>query len=306
MLLMIVRHRPGPLALMFIVRGTILTAVYPQLIILLLFSLLIQLAYVQNWLALPTLSSSPFALLGVAMSIFLSFRNSAAYGRWWEGRMQWGHMVDEVRSLARSSESLLHDDKASRRALLMLIAGYFHGLRGQLRRTDVSSELNHWLGSARAAQALKHGNVPDYCLREAGRLLGRLYREEKLDSIGLQMLDKHLSILAGIQAACERLSNTPLPFPYIVLTHRVAYIYCYILPFGLVSSMGWLTPVITILLGYTFFGLDALSEQLEEPFGNDANDLALDALCRTNEISICESLGDEPPAPVQPVKYTLY
>lgn len=296
---MIVRPRPGPLALMFIVRGTILTSIYPQMLSLLLFSLLVQITYFQEWLALPPLSSAPFALLGVAMSVFLGFRNNAAYSRWWEGRMQWGQMVHEVRSLARTSECLLYEETEGRREMLNWVAAYFHSLRGQLRDPDSSYDLSTWLSADNAGKAKKHSNVPDYCLREAGRVLGRLYRAQKLDSIGMQMLNNHLSSLAGIQASCERLSNTPLPFPYIVLTHRIAYVYCYILPFGLVGSMGWLTAVITLLLGYTFFGLDALSAQLEEPFGTDANALALDALCRTNEISICESLGDTPPAPLK-------
>ena len=104
---MIVRDRPGALTLMFVVRGTILTAVYPQLLILLLFALLIQAVHEWQWLVIPEFSSSPFALLGVAMSIFLGFRNNAAYERWWEGRMQWGRIIDQVRSIARSSETLL-------------------------------------------------------------------------------------------------------------------------------------------------------------------------------------------------------
>jgi putative membrane protein len=42
--------------------------------------------------------------------------------------------------------------------------------------------------------------------------------------------------------------------------------------------------------------LHALSEELEDPFGTGINDLALDALCRTNEVSVFEALGELPPA----------
>lgn len=302
---MIVRQRPGALALMYVVRGTILPVVLPHLAVLLLFALLVQLFHDMAWLQVPEFSPAPFTLLGVALSIFLGFRNNAAYERWWEGRKQWGHMVDEIRSLARTSESLLAGHADQRRWLLALCAGYFHALRGRLRNEDVREDLARWLGDDVAAAALSHGNVSDYCLREAGRHIGELYRQGALDTIGLQMLDRHLTALAAIQAASERLATTPLPFAYTVLTHRTAYLYCYLLPFGLVSGLGWLAPLFTVLLGYTFFGLDALSEQLEEPFGREANDLPLDALCRVNEISIAESLGDEPPPPLEASKFIL-
>ncbi|MCT7655005.1 hypothetical protein MBH78_10445 [Oceanimonas sp. NS1] len=46
------------------------------------------------------------------------------------------------------------------------------------------------------------------------------------------------------------------------------------------------------------FGLDALSEELEEPFGLAANDLPLTAMSRAIEISLLEALDvtELPPA----------
>jgi ion channel-forming bestrophin family protein len=57
------------------------------------------------------------------------------------------------------------------------------------------------------------------------------------------------------------------------------------------------------LIAYTFFGLDALSEELEDPFGTEANDLALDSLCRVCEISVFEALAEPAPAPLPAEKY---
>lgn len=79
---MIVRQRPGALALMYVVRGTILPVVLPHLVVLLLFALLVQLFHDMAWLQVPEFSPAPFTLLGVALSIFLGFRNNAAYERW--------------------------------------------------------------------------------------------------------------------------------------------------------------------------------------------------------------------------------
>ena len=97
--------------------------------------------------------------------------------------------------------------------------------------------------------------------------------------------------LTPIEAGCERIAGTPFPFAYTLLLHRTAYLVCLLLPFGLVATAGWATPLFTALIAYTFFGLDRLSEELEDPFGTEANDLALDSLCRTCEISVFEALA---------------
>ena len=81
-------------------------------------------------------------------------------------------------------------------------------------------------------------------------------------------------------------------FAYMLLVHRTTYLYCIMLPFGLVASLGWATPLVCAVIAYTFFGLDALSEELEEPFGLAANQLPLTALSRTIEINLREALGE--------------
>lgn len=308
---MIVRPRPNAIALLFIIRGSVLPRVLPHLLVLGLFSFLIALLQDRHWVVLPSFSLSPFALLGIALSIFLGFRNNAAYDRWWEARKQWGEMIYEIRSLARSSETLL-DLQAEhslagglRRQLLGWCAAHSHALRAFLRQDSCREALVQWLGEADADHALRHRNPAEYCLRRAGRIIGTLYRQQQIDGIGLRILDEHLTRLSAVQAACERIATTPLPFAYTLLTHRTTYLYCYLLPFALIPALGFYAILFTLVVAYTFFGLDVLSQEMEEPFGCEANDLPLDALCRVNEISIAESLGDEPPPALQPVQHFL-
>jgi putative membrane protein len=112
--------------------------------------------------------------------------------------------------------------------------------------------------------------------------------------------------MTGVAAACERIHGTPIPFSYSLLLHRTAYLYCVLLPFGLVDAIGDLTPLVTALVAYTFFGLDALGDEIEEPFGTADHDLPLDAICRTIEIDLRMALGDTAlPPPLLPVDYRL-
>jgi putative membrane protein len=109
-----------------------------------------------------------------------------------------------------------------------------------------------------------------------------------------------------VLGGCERIHGTPIPFAYILLLHRTVYMYCLLLPFCLVGSVGWATPLMVGVLAYTFFGLDALGDQIESPFERLPNDLALDAICRTIEISLGALLGEQDlPEPLQPVDGVL-
>ena len=64
--------------------------------------------------------------------------------------------------------------------------------------------------------------------------------------------------------------------------------------------------LIAALTAYAFFGLDQLGDETEEPFGTEPNDLPLDAIVRTIEIDLLDSLGVRPlPEPLQPRGYQL-
>lgn len=308
---MIVRKQANLSALLFTIHGSIVPRIVPSLLVLAGFTLIVALLHRNGWVVIPRFPLAPFTIVGIALSLFLGFRNQAAYDRWWEARKLWGEMVFEIRGLARSSETLLDlaAEKSEagqlRQQLLHWIAAHSHALKGALRKEDCRADIATWLSDQDAQQLFVHDNPADYCLRRAGRIVGELYRKQYIDSIGLRILDEHLTELARVQAACERIATTPLPFAFTLLTHRTALIYCYALPFALVAPMGFYAILFTALVAYTFFGLDVLSQELEGPFGRKANHLPLDALCRVNEISIAESLGQKPPGHLQPVDHVL-
>ncbi|MEG2942640.1 MAG: bestrophin family ion channel, partial [Thermomonas sp.] len=130
-------------------------------------------------------------------------------------------------------------------------------------------------------------------LRRASELAVPL-REGRLHPYLYAQFEARLHAMASVQAGCERISGTPLPFAYTLLLHRCAWLFCVLLPFGLAGALGWATPVVSMLLAYAFFGLDQLGEEMEEPFGTEANDLPLDAMVRTIEIDLLDALGHGP------------
>lgn len=296
---MIVRPRPNILKLFFVMRGSIVPRILPHIGGFALYAALV--VWVVSWLELDlsNFSIAPFGLIGITLSIYLGFRNNAAYDRWWEGRRLWGQLVYDIRNLSRAATALLEERKRHR-PLLMNALAFCHLLRGQLRNVDATPQARAFIGEE--IDGLGSGNRADAMLRRMGRQIGAARRDGVVDGMGYRILDERLAGLAALQAGCERISGTPLPFAYTLLLQRTAHIVCLLLPFGLVSSAGWATPLFTALIAYTYFGLDALSEELEDPFGTEANDLALDALCRLCEISVLEALDEPAPPPPLPAK----
>jgi putative membrane protein len=299
---MIVRPRPSLFRLFFILRGSVVPRIAPQIIGFALYGTAVVLLTRAFKLDFGGYGLAPFTLLGVTLSIYLGFRNNAAYDRWWEARKLWGQMVFDIRNLARSATALIPPSTGATRPLLMGSLAFCHFLRGQLRNIDVGADAAKFL--AQDFDAINaHANKGDAVLRKMGQSLGALKIAGSIDAMDYRILDERLSTLAALQAGCERIANTPLPFAYTLLLLRSAYIFCFLLPFGMASTLGWLTPWLSALVAYSFFGLDALSAELEDPFGIEANDLPLDRMCRICEISVFEALGEKPPAPLKDVDF---
>lgn len=293
---MIVRPRPTLFELFFIIKGSIVLRIMPLLAFVAILSAAVVSIYTfrPDWL--PKFDGGPFALLGITLSIFLAFRNNACYERWWEARKIWGEFVLTCRNLSRLSVVLdAQQDEASpvRKSLLQYCIAYAHALLMQLRPASSRHVLEAMLPE-RLLQAVNASrNPPEMILRAMQALLVNAFREAKIDVIQFQMLDEQLQKLAQAQASCERIQNTPIPFGYTLLLHRTAYTFCFLLPFCFANTLGWATPFVTALAAYTLFGLDALGNELEEPFSLGANALPINALTDVIEIDLRETLGEK-------------
>jgi putative membrane protein len=302
---MIVRSQPSALGLLFIMRGSIVPMILPRILAVVAMAALVTAAHAVSPTRLPDVTMQPFTLLGLALSIFLGFRNNACYERWWEGRKQLGQLLAEVRALLRDFSVALPDDAVLRRRMAHRLVAFAHALRGQLRGTE-ADDLAAWLAPSDAERAAGCRSKPDIILLALAEDLRLLIGRHDLSDILYQTISDRLLAMTTIQTACERLHNTPMPFTYRLLLHRTAWLFCLLLPFGMVGSAGLATPILVAILAYAFFGLDQLGEELEEPFGITQNALPLDALVRAIEIAGAEALGDaEVPLPLQPTDYVL-
>ncbi len=307
---MIVRDKPSVYRLFFIFRGSIVLIILPQIIFIAILSTLVTVAHHHFSEYFPTFTIGPFTLLGVALSLFLGFRNNACYDRWWEARRQWGQLLVDSRSMARQATVFIDQQTQggteARQRLIQLSIAFNHALRHQLRNSSPWQDIEQYTEPGDNESLRQAANLCDALLRLMGQELASCRQKKLLSDILIQTLEANITSMAQVQAACERIRNTPLPFTYMLLVQRTVYLFCLILPFGLVSTQGFITPLFCAIVAYTFFGLDALSEQLGEPFGTAPNNLALSAMTRTAEINLLDILGDRDiPEPLQPVDFRL-
>ena len=311
----IIRDRPSGLKLFLLLRGSVLHRILPVLAVNVAIAIAVTWTHgVLGGLKI-TVTPIPFTLIGLPLAIFLGFRNNSAYDRFWEGRKLWGELVLRSRNLARQCTGLIQGEGPALarnglqdvRVRMVLRAVAFCGsLRDLLRQHPPDPQLARFLMPREFDRMQGAPNQPDYLMRQMGQDLGQCVRAGRIDACLAAGIDATLSAMTAAAASCERIKNTPIPFSYSVLLHRTAYMYCFLLPFGLVDTLEFMTPVVVAIVAYTFFGLDALGDELEEPFGMEPNDLPLDAICRAIEIDLRSALEDEDiPPPLQAVDFRL-
>jgi len=309
---MIVCQRPSGLRLFLMYRGTILQRIKTKILVTMLLALVVTLTHGSLFKLKISMTPVPFSLIGIALAIFLGFRNSASYDRYWEGRKLWGQLVITCRNLCRQILTFVDAGNAStdpsplQRQMVYRIIAFSHALRHHLRDSCPKSDLAPLLPPDEKERLDLAHNKPSYLLTKLGTELRRCLAEERTHPYFAVNLDQNIDSLGGILGGCERIKNTPIPLTYTVLLHRTAYLYCFLLPFGLVDSLGFMTPLVVGIISYTFFGLDALGDELEQPFGLLPNDLPLTALSITIERDLREVLGESNlPEPLLPAENYL-
>jgi ion channel-forming bestrophin family protein len=173
------------------------------------------------------------------------------------------------------------------------VIAYSHALRMQLRNElgDLG-QLTPFLSAEEVAAMPVQRNVPLAVLTSLSGVVQQARRAGVLRHRDVHLLEAQINDLCDVQGGCERIKNTPIPWSYTVLMHSIVAAYCFALPFGLIATVQLATPLVVALIAYAFLGLDAVGDELEEPFGTDVNDLPLSQLSRMIEVNLRQMLGE--------------
>ncbi|MFN5744618.1 MAG: bestrophin family protein [Methylococcaceae bacterium] len=214
------------------------------------------------------ISTSVFhSLLGFVISLLLVFRTNTAYERWWEGRRQWGSLVNISRNLALKLNAYLVDSHPSRERLANAIADFATGLKDHLRDKPITPTGHITHPPSAAVARLLHET-------ETLRMRG------DLNQAHLLYLNADLSAFLDICGACERIKKTPIPYSYNIFIKKFIFIYITGMPFVFVHDFEYWTALFSTFMFYVLGSLEILAEEVENPFGTDANDLPTDDLAQ--------------------------
>lgn len=232
------------------------------------------------WLEEPLeISNAVHSLLGFVLSLFLVFRTNTAYDRWWEGRKQWGGLVNVTRTLAIRMEANVSDPE-ERRWWVQAISSFSKALRDHLRGgvgADLREDWVAWAGPD--IRAVQH--VPNYIASLMSHRLRALRKADTLTDQEHWLLEANLERKVDILGACERILKTPIPYSYSMFMKKFIFIYVITLPLGFVYTFAWWTIPVVMIVFYVLVSIELIAEEIEDPFGIDDNDLPLNDLCTT-------------------------
>jgi len=233
---------------------------------------------------------SMHSLLGIVLGLFLVFRTNSSYDRWWEGRKLWGSMVNNTRNLSHKLNAFLDkDDDDNRTWFAKMIPNFVFSVKEHLRRGALFSELEP-VDDTFIANLKDVKHVPNRLSSMMYVRINNLYKTNKISGDQLFLVDKELKEFSDILGACERIRNTPIPYNYSMYIKQFIFIYLITLPMAFVTTSGYITIPIVMLVTFVLLSVELIAEEIEDPFGRDINDLPTDELSEKIKVNVNEIL----------------
>lgn len=255
------------------------------------------------------LPGMPVTMLGGALAIFLGFRNSSAYDRWWEARKVWGGIVNESRSFAvqiltYSSPVDENDQEVFtwQKEMIYRHIGWIYSLKRHLRREPQELEADKWLTAEDKASLEGKTNLPAQILALQGAQVKLAFQRRWIEDFRQYELVHSIKQFYDCQGKCERIKNTVFPFYYNYFTQLFLWLFIVCLPFTLVDIMGWASIPMSIAISFVFTILEKSGIVTEEPFRGIAADTPMQTIARSIEIDLREMINDENIPEPEPVK----
>jgi putative membrane protein len=224
-------------------------------------------------------------LMGFVISLLLVFRTNTAYERWWEGRKLWGTLINTTRNMAIKFHHIFLTNEAEKNELKKLMISFPFALKNHLRSITTMDEyeLEH-LYHIHELKKPKH--LPLHISDLLFKKIINNQKEKNISTAEALMLDAEVKQLMEICGACERIKNTPIPFSYSVFIKKFIFIYVMTLPIAYVASLGYFAIPVSVFIYYVLASLELIAEEIENPFGTDANDLPLDEISKNIRKSV--------------------
>jgi putative membrane protein len=228
------------------------------------------------------------SLLGFVISMLLVFRTNTAYDRWWEGRKLWGELVNSSRNFALKINTMIPPESKKEKENLITLIGNFpfvlkEHLRGRFKAVEFETNKTITIEDLN-----KVNHKPNALIWAIEKEVMQAYKNKNITNEQLLLLNDELKTMANVCGACERIKNTPIPYSYSMFLKKFIFAYVFTMPLGFVYDFKYWTAPIVVFIFYAFASIELIAEEIEDPFGTDANDLPLDAIAITIRANVKE------------------
>ena len=230
------------------------------------------------------------SLVGFVLGLLLVFRTNTAYERWWEGRKLLGALVNTSRNLALKVDAFLPIEASAKREFFArMISNYCFSMKNHLRDKRIASELvlSNDLTEDKF-NSIDH--LPNLIAEKIYGATKNMYNEKTITDNIYITLDDQVKEFTDIIGGCERIKKTPIPYSYNIFIKKIIFIYTMTLPIGLATTFEYWAIPISLFVLYILVSLELLAEEIEDPFGEDTNDLPVDEICHTIKKNVEEIL----------------
>jgi ion channel-forming bestrophin family protein len=223
-------------------------------------------------------SVAGLSVLGIAASIFIGFRNTNAYNRWWEARTLWGAVINDSRAL-HNSLAAVDTGTAAMSAVLDRMR------RRQVRYAWTLAAEMRGVAKPPGVVELTGEDPPEATatdlLNLQGRDVQRLLADGHIDYQARVMLMSVNTALATSQGGLERIRNQPIPAHYDIFIRAMTWLFA-IVAFNRFDANHQVASVgLGLLLMLAFIMAERLGYYFEQPMSNRIFDLPMYRFCST-------------------------
>ena len=230
------------------------------------------------------------SVLGIGASVFIGFRNTTAYNRWWEARTLWGSIIINSRMLQNGLTSVGSGSPEMARILDRMRrrqVRYCWTLTAELRRippVDGVRELT--------PEDPEDADAVDMLNRQAADI-AILAADGHIDPQARVLLMTANSGAAAAQSGLERIRNEPVPIHYDLFIQALAWFFG-IMAFSRLDGASHhpASVLVGTLLMATFIVAERLGHFIEEPMNNSVFDISRYRICG---VITCNMLGRRHP-----------
>ena len=229
--------------------------------------------------------------LGAALVFLLVMRTNSSYDRYWEGQKQLGALGISARNLAVKANSVIPmDAKGFRSEVSSLIGAFVLSVKEHLRDGITPKELKG-LSSANREELGNYTSPINGILNILSLRLHSCIERKWVHPPEYGSFNASLDDLQAVLRALDRIRYTPLPFAYVNQLKVFMLIYLSTLPMVLIPDFHFYTIIPMFFAVYALVGMEEIGIEIEDPFGDDPNDLPIEKICQATKRDVAEILG---------------